>query len=88
MKSFLRPFSPTADSSYWRKDVHLAIRVNGLKSLPRHSVVKLSDGSPYVPQVLGYPKNPYCNIIVLKANGRKLVYALEKLGHLQRNFEL
>ena len=53
---------PTADSSravasttYWRKDVHL-ILVNGLGSLPKKSVVKLTDGSPYVPQVPSYLK--------------------------------
>ena len=46
MKSFLRPFS-TADSckavvSYCQKDVHLVL-VNCLGSLPRNSVVKLTD---------------------------------------------
>ena len=48
MKSFLRPsFLPTADSSravvsYWRNDVHLVL-VNRLGSLPRNSVVRLTD---------------------------------------------
>ena len=47
MKSFLRPFSPYADSSrvvisYWRKEVHLTL-VGRLGSLPRNSVVRLTE---------------------------------------------
>ena len=61
MKSFLRPSSlPTADSSravvsHWQKGVHLVL-VNRLGRLPRNSVVRLTDGSPYVPQVPGFLK--------------------------------
>ena len=44
---------PLIQVSYWRKDVHL-ILVNRLGSLSRNSVVWLTDGSPYVPQVPGY----------------------------------
>ena len=47
MKHFYGYSLPTADSSwavvcYWRKDVHLVL-VNGLGSLPRNSVVRLTD---------------------------------------------
>ena len=45
MKSFLRPFSPypsRAAVSYWRKDVHLEL-ANRLESLPRNTVVSLTD---------------------------------------------
>ena len=60
LKSFLRPFSPQAIASravvsYRLKDVRLVL-VNRLGSLARNSLVRLDDGSPYVPRVPGYLK--------------------------------
>ena len=38
-----------------RRDLHLVVLVNRLGSLPRNSVVTLTNGSLYVPQMAGYP---------------------------------
>ena len=47
-----------------RIHVHF-VPANHLGSLPMNSVVRLTDGSPYVPQVPGYLKT---NIIIMKGD--------------------
>ena len=52
---------------YWRNDVFLVL-VNRLKNLPRESVVRLTDGSPYMPQMPGYLKTHIIIITIIIIN--------------------